>query len=252
MKHIYKLSIILISVFTFIGCNVDDDDPITVRAEKDITATLVDQRAIIAVADDATSYDLEVSFSEDLPSYATIEYSLDGNVISASTNTGGSTLNITIPITANFHNVVVSDFILVNATARGFSASLTGNTSVRIAKQGFFSATMNWASASFDLDLGLQPMTAGWGDTFAWIDTSLGVTNQEMVEGSELTDGNYALFVEHFTAAAPVDISFDISSAGGDFNFSLLTEASGNVLWFNKSTSSDGTVTYTFYTEDPA
>jgi len=25
MKHIYKLSIILISVFTFIGCNVDDD-----------------------------------------------------------------------------------------------------------------------------------------------------------------------------------------------------------------------------------
>ena len=39
MKHIYKFSIVLLAVFTFIGCNVDDDDAITVLPMKELTAS---------------------------------------------------------------------------------------------------------------------------------------------------------------------------------------------------------------------
>ena len=34
MKHLYKLNIILLTVFTFVGCNVDDDDAVTVLPQK--------------------------------------------------------------------------------------------------------------------------------------------------------------------------------------------------------------------------
>ena len=78
MKHIYKFSIVLLAVFTFIGCNVDDDDAITVLPMKELTASFDKQVNVIAVADDATSYDLVIKFSEALPSYSTVEYSLDG------------------------------------------------------------------------------------------------------------------------------------------------------------------------------
>lgn len=254
MKHIYKLSIILLSVFTFIGCNVDDDEPITVRADKSLTASLADQRTTVAIADDATSYDLVINFSESLPSYATIEYSIDGTTNSASKNTGDNSLTIPIPFALgeNSHDVILSDFILVNASARGFVTSIDGTTTITIAKQGFFTATMTWPSAANDLDLGLQPMTAGWADTFAWIDTSIGTTNLEFVEGSELVDGNYALFIQHFTAPADVEVSFAISSAAGNFTYNVSTTADGNVLWFTKSTAGDGSVIYNFFTVDPA
>ena len=254
MKHIYKISIVLLSVFTFIGCNVDDDEAVSIIPEKSLTATLVDQRAVIAVPDDTSSYDLVINFSEALPSYATIEYSIDGSVTSASKNTGDTSL--TIPITfglgENFHDVVISDFIVVNASERNFLPSILGNTTVRVIKQGFFVANITWGDASDDIDFGLQPMTAGWADTFAWIDTSLGVTNAEFLEGSELPDGNYAIFVQFFTGAADVTVTYAIQCAGGDFTFDLLTTQDGNRLWFTKSTDGDGNVSYNFFTEDPA
>ena len=40
MKHIYKLSVVLLAVFTFVGCNVDDDDAISVLPMKELTASL--------------------------------------------------------------------------------------------------------------------------------------------------------------------------------------------------------------------
>ena len=64
MKHIYKLSVVLLAVFTFVGCNVDDDDAISVLPMKELTASLEQQVDIIGVEDNATSYDLIIKFSE--------------------------------------------------------------------------------------------------------------------------------------------------------------------------------------------
>ena len=133
MKHLYKLNIILLTVFTFIGCNVDDDDAITVLPVKELTASLVNQGDIIGVSDDTTSYDLVISFSEDLPSYSSIEYSLDGGATTiSSASTGDNTLVIPVVFdpSDNFHDIILSDFIVVNAAARNYTTSLTGNTSV--------------------------------------------------------------------------------------------------------------------------
>lgn len=252
-KHIYKISLLALTIFAFVGCNVDDDDPAVINVITNIEASLVMQGDIIAIDDNASSYDLVINFSQALPSYGSIEYSVDGVAGSVSANTGDTSVTIPLDygIGVNFHDVVLVGFYVVNADARDVRPVLTGTTVTRVIKQGYFSATMNWADASFDLDLGLQPMTGAWGDTFAWIDTSVGVTNQEIVTADGLPNGNYALFIQHFTPAADVNFSFTIESAGGNFSFDLLTEGDGNHLWFTK-TSSGTSVAYTFYTEDPS
>ena len=256
MKHIYKLSIVLLAVFTFIGCNVDDDDAVTVLPMKELTASLVNQGDIIGVADDATSYDLVISFSEALPSYSTIEYSLDGGATtSSSASTGDNTLVISVDFapTDNFHDVDLSDFIVVNAAARNFTTSLTGKSSVRIMRQGFFSAKMTWEGGQ-DLDLDLDEMTTSWGWSGNTLDSSAGVTNEENVSDM-LADGNYALWVFEWpnnTFSQPVDINFDIVTAGGNFSFTINAQDFGWQLWLTKSTDGDGNVSYTFYTEDPS
>jgi hypothetical protein len=253
MKHIYKFSIILLAVFTFIGCNVDDDDAVTVLPMKELTASLVNQGDIIGVADDATSYDLVISFSEALPSYSTIEYSLDGGATtSSSASSGDDTLVISIPFdnNDNFHDINLSDFILVNASARRFTTSITGNSSVRVMRQGYFTATISWGNYLDDIDFGLQPMTASWGDTFDFIDTSLGIRD-EFLEGT-LDDGNYAIYAQFYTAATDVNVNCDMVTAAGNFVLDVLATEDGNVIWFTKSTNTQGNVSYTFYTEDPS
>ena len=252
MKHIYKFSIILLAVFTFIGCNVDDDDAVTVLPMKELTASLVNQLDIIGIADNATSYDLVISFSEALPSYSTIEYSLDGVTTSSSASSGDDTLVISIPFGSNdnFHDINLSDFIVVNASARNFTTSISGNTSVRLIRQGFFSATISWADYANDIDFGLQPMTSSWADTFDFIDTSFGFA-AESLEG-KLGDGNYAIYAQFYTAATDVNVNCDMVTDGGDFVLDVLAEEDGNVIWFTKSTNTQGNVSYTFYTEDPS
>ena len=94
MKHIYKFSIVLLTVFTFIGCNVDDDDSVTVLPMKELTASLSQQVDVIRIADDATSYDLVINFSEALPSYSTIEYSLDGGATTTSSASSGFSISL--------------------------------------------------------------------------------------------------------------------------------------------------------------
>lgn len=253
MKHIYKFSILLLAVFTFIGCNVDDDDPVTVLPMKELTASLVNQGDIIGIADDATSYDLVISFSEPLPSYSTIEYSLDGGATtSSSAIAGDNTLVISIPFdfNDNFHDINISDFIVVNASARRFTTSITGNSSVRVMRQGYFTATISWADYANDIDFGLQPMTSSWVDTYAWVDTSLGFAD-EFLEG-ELVDGNYAIYAAFYTTATDVNVNCDMETAAGNFVFDILATENGNVVWFTKSTNTQGNVSYTFYTEDPS
>lgn len=253
MKHIYKFSILLLAVFTFIGCNVDDDDPVTVLPMKELTASLVNQGDIIGIADDATSYDLVISFSEPLPSYSTIEYSLDGGATtSSSAIAGDNTLVISIPFdfNDNFHDINISDFIVVNASARRFTTSITGNSSVRVMRQGYFTATISWADYVNDIDFGLQPMTSSWVDTYAWVDTSLGFAD-EFLEG-ELVDGNYAIYAAFYTTATDVNVNCDMETAAGNFVFDILATENGNVVWFTKSTNTQGNVSYTFYTEDPS
>ena len=253
MKHIYKFSIILLAVFTFIGCNVDDDDAVTVLPMKELTASFSQQVEIIGVGDNATSYDLVISFSEPLPSYSTIEYSLDGGATtSSSASSGDDTLVISIPFdnNDNFHDINLSDFILVNASARRFTTSITGNSSVRVMRQGYFTATISWGNYSDDIDFGLQPMTASWGDTFDFIDTSLGIRD-EFLEGT-LDDGNYAIYAQFYTAATDVNVNCDMVTAAGNFVLDVLATEDGNVIWFTKSTNTQGNVSYTFYTEDPS
>jgi len=256
MKHIYKLSVVLLAVFTFVGCNVDDDDAISVLPMKELTASLEQQVDIIGVEDNATSYDLIIKFSEDLPSYSTIEYSLDGGATTiSSASTGDDTLVISVAFDPadNFHDVVLSDFIVVNAAARNFTTSLTGKTSVRLMRRGFFSAKMTW-EGNQDLDLDLDEMTSSWGWSGNTLDSSAGVTNEENVSDM-LADGNYALWVFEWptnTFSNPVDITFDIVTAGGTFNFTINAEDFGWQLWFTKSTDSNGNVSYIMYTEDPS
>ena len=256
MKHIYKFSIILLAVFTFIGCNVDDDDAVTVLPMKELTASLSQQVEIIGVGDNATSYDLVISFSEPLPSYSTIEYSLDGGAtMSSSTTTGDNSLVITIDFadTDNFHDINLSDFIVVNASARNFTTSISGKTSVRLMRQGYFSAKMTWGTNQ-DLDLDLDTMTSSWGWGGNTLDTSAGVTNEENVSAT-LEDGNYALWVYEWPTnsfSEPVDLTFDIVTAGGNYNFTVNAEDFGWHIWCTKSTDGDGNVSYIMYTEDPS
>ena len=66
-------------------------------------------------------------------------------------------------------------------------------------------------------------MTSSWGSTFAWIDTSLGVTATEFLEGGSLADGNYAVFAQFYTAPADVEVNYALITAGGNFSFDILT-----------------------------
>ena len=256
MKHIYKFSIVLLAVFTFIGCNVDDDDAITVLPMKELTASFDKQVNVIAIADDATGYDLVIKFSEALPSYSTIEYSLDGGATTlVASSQGDNTLAIPVSfdLTEDFHSVSVSDFIVVNAAARRFTPNFTGNTSVQMVRQGYFSAKMTW-EGNQDLDLLFGTMTSSWAPGFL-LDSSEGVTNEENVSGSELEDGNYGLVVLEWpnnTFTQPVDLTFEIVTAGGTFNLNKNALDFGFHVWCTKSTDGDGNVSWTMYTEDPS
>lgn len=257
MKHIYKLSIVLLFVGTYIGCSVDDDEQITVLPQKELTASLDNQKSIIGVPDNTTRYDLVVSFSDELPSYSTIEYSLDGGSPASSSASSGSS-SITIPITfaadENFHDIELTDFIVVNALARRYTPSIVGNTSVRIMRQGYFSAKMTWETSQ-DLDLYLDVMTASWSWSGISVDGSFGITNQEEVSGM-LDDGNYSFYVYEWPTSSfsqPVDITFETTTAGGNFSFTIdEAQEYGWLLWFTKNTDSNGNVSYTFYTDDPS
>ncbi len=256
MKHIYKFSIVLLAVFTFIGCNVDDDDAITVLPMKELTASFDKQVNVIAVADDATSYDLVIKFSEALPSYSTVEYSLDGGVTTLAASSQGDN-SLVIPIsfaaTENSHTVSVSDFIVVNAAARRFTTNFTGNTTVQMVRQGYFSAKMTWEGGQ-DLDLLFGTMSSGWAPGIL-LDSSEGVTNEENVSGSQLEDGNYGMLVYEWpnnTFSQPVDITFDVVTAGGTFTLTKNALDFGFHWWGTKSTDADGNVSWTMYTEDPS
>lgn len=251
MKHIYKLSLLVLAVFSFTACSIDDDAPVV-----DNQTTMViglNKTGNVAVPNTTTSYDLAVNFSKPIPDLSRLTYTLDGVEKSVDFNTGDITGSIPVTFTDAeiTHEVVLTSFEVINSSANNSAAIVGDANSARVSKEGAFQATMSWPSAVNDLDLGLQPMTAGWGDTFAWIDTSLGITNSEFVEGL-LADGNYALFIQHFTAATSVDVDFNLVTAAGPFSYTVNTTANGNVLWFTKTTNPDGTVSYVFYTTDPA
>ena len=105
----------------------------------------------------------------------------------------------------------------MNAAARRFTTSLSGNTSVRIMRQGYFTATMTWATPENDIDFGLQPMNPGWVDTYDWIDTSLNFFPPEFLEGN-LADGNYAIAAAFYTSPTDVIVNYSLQTASGDYS----------------------------------
>ena len=94
MKNIYKIIPFALLIFALIGCNVDDDDPVTVAEKRSLEASLETQAEIIAIDDNLTSYELVVNFSEALPSYSSIEYTVDSELGSVSGNTGDTSVSI--------------------------------------------------------------------------------------------------------------------------------------------------------------
>ncbi|MDA9070692.1 hypothetical protein N9K11_00135 [bacterium] len=256
MKHIYKFSIVLLTVFTFIGCNVDDDDSVTVLPMKELTASLSQQEDVIRIADDATSYDLVINFSEALPSYSTIEYSLDGGATTiSSASSGDNTLVIPIAFDEDkfFRDVVLSDFIVVNAAARRFSTSITGNSSLRIARQGtIFAApgsveiSVTWSNPAKDLDVFLVTGDQDLGGVL--IDDSQGVTTTEQVVLPADQEGVFSLFMYEWSSDYPVDyeinyvfedgqvLSFDsnITSDSFQFTISKLNDGAQMICYINK------------------
>tara|TARA_R110002074_G_scaffold352350_4_gene523768 strand:+ start:131 stop:871 length:741 start_codon:yes stop_codon:yes gene_type:complete len=246
MKHIYKLSIILVSVFTFIGCNVDDDDPITTAITKDLLASAVEQSEIIGVPNDTENYDFMVQFSEALPSYSTLEYTIDGVTNTVNVNSGATSVAIplTFSDTESFYDLVLTDFIVVNSSARNFLPSLDGVTSFKVMKVGAFIATMTWDSTA-DLDLDLDVMTSTWGWAFVTLDASAGFTNSETVS-SILDDGNYALWI-WTNGSTGQAYTFTITTIQGIQTFTGTVDGNSWNLWITKNGAN-----YTYFTEDPA
>ena len=189
-------------MFTFSSCNVDDDDPVTVAEKRSLKADFETQAEIIAIDDNLTSYELVVNFSEALPSYSSIEYTVDGELGSVSGNTGDTSVSIPLnfEVGVNFLDVSIVGFHVVNADARNILPSISGLTTTKVMKQGYIAVTITWADASDDIDFGLHPMTPSWESTFAWIDVSAGILSTEFLEGGSLADGNYAFlhnFIHH-------------------------------------------------------
>ncbi|MEQ6122670.1 hypothetical protein AAON49_00550 [Pseudotenacibaculum sp. MALMAid0570] len=251
MKYIYKLSLLVLAVFTFTACAIDDDDPV-VSAERDLAIGL-NRTGVISVPDNTTEYNLGVNFTDVIPELSRLFYTVDGVEQTLTLNSGASTATIPVTFTAaeNVHEIVLTGFTIINGAAQNINAVLSSNTTATIAKQGAFIATITWPGSS-DLDVGLQPMTATWADTFAWIDTSLGVTNTEVLEGSPLADGNYAIYFQYFGASAPEDVNVSMVTGAGILSTDINVTADGNAIWFTKETDANGNVSYTIFTQDPA
>lgn len=251
MKHIYKLSLLVLAVFTFTGCAIDDDDPV-VNNERDLVIGL-NRTGIIAVPDDTTVYQLGINFTDVIPELSRLFYTVDGVEQTLTLNTGASTATIPITFAAdeNSHDVVLTGFTIINGAAQDINAVVSSSNSATIAKQGTFVATITWPGTS-DLDVGLRVMTSTWADGGTWLDTSLGVTNTEILEGSPLADGNYAIFFQYFGAAAPEDVNISMLTALGVLTADITVTADGFALWITKSTDGDGNISYSILTEDPS
>jgi hypothetical protein len=246
-KHIYKFSILALAIFTFASCNVDDDDPIDIDPARSLTASSVEQSATIPVANDTESFDLVINFSEALPSLSSIEYTYDGETRTASANSGDT--SVTIPVTFDiadaFHDIVLVDFIMVNASGLGYLPTIDGATTFKVMKQGAFVATLTW-EGSADLDFDLDVMTSTWGWAFVTLDSSAGTTNSETVS-AVLEDGNYALWIWTNGAAADYPYSIEVTTVSGTESFTGTVTGNSWNLWVTKNGTS-----YTFYEEDPS
>jgi hypothetical protein len=246
-KYIYKFSILTLAIIAFVGCNVDDDDPIVVDPARSLTASSVEQSTTIPVANDATNYDLVINFSQALPSYSSIEYTFDGETRTASANSGAT--SVTIPVsfglTDAFHDIVLVDFIMVNASGLNYLPTIDGTTSFKVMKEGAVVGTLTWEGGA-DLDFDFDVMTATWAWAFVTLDASAGTTNSETV-AAVVDDGNYAFWI--WTNGAPNDYPYTITVTTVNGTESFNGTVSGNSwnLWFTKNGTS-----FTFFEEDPS
>jgi hypothetical protein len=245
-KHIYKISMLALAIVAFVSCNVDDDDPIVVDAARSLTASAVEQSATIPVANDATSYDLVINFSQALPSLSSIEYTYDGETRTATANSGDG--SVTIPVSFGvsdaFHDIVLVDFIMVNSSGLGYLPTIDGATSFKVMKEGAVVGTLTW-EGSADLDFDFDVMTSTWGWAFITLDAAAGTTNSETV-AAVVDDGNYAFWI--WTNGAPADYPYTITvtTVGGEESFNGTVTGNSWNLWFTKNGTN-----FTFFEEDP-
>ena len=254
MKNIYKIKLILLALVVFSSCAVDDDEPVqnlTSTIEASISSDL------IIVPQTTTSYDLVVNLSQTLPSYsAKVEYTLSdgttGTVIS-----DGRVDEITIPVNLDgmlYEKVTLTSMVVLYAGVQGYEVTVSPtNSSVSIIRRDAFSVTMNWETASFNLDMFLVDFSDTWSP-LAVLAAAAGATNSERIAGLLDFDGNFAIYVTQFnpyTLDVPYTLSF--VTDGGLFNYDMTyTGTVGYSIWFNKTTASDGVVSYTFYEVDPS
>jgi len=244
-KYIYKLSILALAIFAFTGCSVDDDDPIVVERARDLTAAAVEQTQIIPVMNTTTSYDLVINFSVALPSLANIAYTYDGESRIITGNSGANSVSIPVTFTDEeaFHNIVLTDFIMVNSSALNYVPTIDGMTSFTVMKQDAVVATLAWEGGA-DLDFDLDVMTATWFWSGTTLDMSAGTTNEETV-GGILGDGNYALWI-WTNFAPPTEYTITVLTVDGSQTFTGTVTGNSWNLWFTKSGS-----TLSWFEEDP-
>lgn len=246
-KYIYKLSVLTLTIFAFASCTVDDDDPIVNDPARALSASSVEQTATIPVANDTESYDLVIDFSEALPSYSSIEYTYDGETRTASANSGDTsvTIPVSFSLTDAFHDIVLVDFIVVNATGMNYLPSINGTTAFKVMKEGAVVSTLTWEGGA-DLDFDFDVMTSTWGWAFITLDAAAGSTNSETV-AAVVDDGNYAFWIWTNGAAADYPYTITVTTVGGTESFNGTVTGNSWNLWFTKNGSN-----FTFFEEDPS
>lgn len=238
----------MLAVFTFTGCSVDDDDPVTATASRQVTAMFADQSAIIGIPDNTATYDLTIDFSEALPSYSTIEYTLNGAAVSANGNSGDTSMIISIPFgnENDVASVSLANFIIVNADARKVIPTIGGNVSTTIIKENAVTASLTWEDTNVDLDFDMDIMTATWAWSGVTPALSSNGTNTEVVSAT-LGNGNHAFWIWNRAGVANVPYTIVVTTVAGIQTFTGTVSGNSWNLWFTKAGTS-----YTFFEEDPA
>ena len=200
MKNIFKLSLIpILTVMIFSSCAVDDDPEIIVSSKNVISASLSPSN-FQTIPQDATEYDLMINFSEALPDFARLSYTVDGQANTLDVNSGMSSAAITLDYsTEDYHEVELTSFSLINAHADNNNPQIIETEKeARLLRENTGIASLTWDNDFYDLDLYIFEMNLDFTDWVSFITGSAGTTNMENFSFSDadiLADTNYSIAI---------------------------------------------------------